>query len=394
MKSLKISWIILLVLICSFDFTITQESEDPVTVDETTEEASTTETSVVEVSSTTAENNESTTVESTTDDQKSSKSSKREKPEEACKPWPSTYKPLRECCMIPHNPLQITLNTCFYRCTSRETDERRQIECGASCFINVTGIFYDHRLNRERIKNLMIGASVVPSKWIRIIEAGIDSCKFEDNGSMHDRLARFFGCLTDFMTDNCVQFVQTPDCERSQELFEQCHHIKPICEHWPFGYGTLDSCCKIPPLFSQALRSKCHHECTYSELFLQRQAKCDEFCRYDDTKLRVGNAFNFDAVKAMLMESVKGTPEWKVPIDHAVEKCKIAMGSQTRASQTRQNTIEYEITTLQTCLREFLANDCVDFKEEPICHKVQFFMKNCPEVKPRKSTTHYSQHYP
>jgi len=228
--------------------------------------------------------------------------------------------------MIPHNPLQITLNTCYYRCTTREQDERHQIECGASCFINVTGIFYDHRLNRERIKNLMIGASVVPSKWIRIIENGIDSCKFEEHGTMHDRLARFFGCVTDFMTDNCVQFVQSPDCERTQELFEQCHHIKPICEHWPFGYGTLDSCCKIPPLFSQALRSKCHHECTYSELFLQRQAKCDEICRYDDTKLRVGNKFNFDAVKGMLLESAKGTPDWKLPIDHAVDKCKHAMG--------------------------------------------------------------------
>lgn len=222
--------------------------------------------------------------------------------------------------------MSVTLNTCFYRCTSREIDEKNQIECGASCFVNVTGIYYENYLNRERVKNLMIGPSMVSTKWIRVIENAIDTCRFEDRGSIHDRLARFFGCVNDFMTDNCVQFIQSSECEKTQELYEQCHRIKPICEHWPFGYGTLDSCCKIPTLFSQQLRMKCHHECTYSELFLQRQAKCDEVCRYDDTKLRIENRFNFDAIRDMLIQSSGNNTNWRSPIEHAVEKCKLSLG--------------------------------------------------------------------
>lgn len=177
----------------------------------------------------------------------------------------------------------------------------------------------------------MITASAVPPKWIQVIENAVNGCGLEDRGSLHDQLARFFGCVTDFMNDNCVHFVQSRECDATKELYEQCRNIKQPCDHWPFGYGTLESCCRIPTLFSQELRSKCHRECTYSELFLQRQAKCDETCRYDGTKLRVDSKFNFDAVDAMLFQSAGNNQVWKKPIEHAVEKCKNILGGEFKS---------------------------------------------------------------
>lgn len=185
-------------------------------------------------------------------------------------------------------------------------------------------------MNRDRVKNMYIAPMMAQDKWTKVIEDAVDKCEFDDKASLHSGLARFFACLNDFMSDHCVTFIQSPDCERTQELYEGCNKVKPNCERWPVGLENIESCCKFPPLFSSRLIQKCRYECDHKELFAQRQLRCVETCLYNDTKLIVNKRFNYDAVREMLMNSVPEVPAWKKPIADAVEKCRGSLAGEEK----------------------------------------------------------------
>lgn len=50
----------------------------------------------------------------------------------------------------------------------------------------------------------------------------------------------------------------------------------------------------------------------------------------------------------------------------------------------------YEITTLQTCLRDYLSTECAEYKDENLCRKVKHYVKHCPNTKPRKHYYYYN----
>lgn len=165
-------------------------------------------------------------------------------------------------------------------------------------------------------------------RWLRTIEDAVDVCEFNETTNLHQALATFYSCIHDYLGDHCVNFIQTPECEKTQELYEDCHKVRLNCDFWPRNLATPEYCCKIPPLFSQNLTSKCRHECERKELFVQRQQRCIEGCLYNDTKLRVEEKFNFNAVMEMLIESSGRSAAWRQPIEQAVEKCKKAIGGE------------------------------------------------------------------
>lgn len=245
-----------------------------------------------------------------------------------CNPWPSDLKHPRDCCDIPHNPGSITLNTCFYRCSAREMDEQRQVDCAAGCFVNTTGILIDNRLNRERLKNMFVSGMFPNDRWLRVMEDAIDSCEFSTKGNLHKALAAFYACIHEYLADHCVNFIQSIDCEKTQELYEDCNQIRLNCDYWPRNLASPEYCCKIPPLFSTNLTATCRHLCNTKELFVQRQQKCIENCLFNDTKLRSDGKFNFNVVMEMLIESSGRSKEWRKSIETAVEKCKKALGGE------------------------------------------------------------------
>ncbi|KAG5669309.1 hypothetical protein PVAND_017197 [Polypedilum vanderplanki] len=404
-------WILLILGVLISDFELinsegSEETTETATVEETTAAAE--ETTEVVTEEPTTQDSETSIIETETEKSSSSgeksktkapatkSSPKSSQPDDSCTPWPSNLKSVRDCCNIPHNPASISLNTCFYRCSSREIDERRQVECAASCFVNVTGILLDDRLNRDRVKNLFIGTMMSNERWTRIIENAVDKCDLNSKNSLHAALARFFACINDYMAQNCVQFVQSTECEKTQDLFESCNHVKSNCNIWPVNLPNPEVCCRIPPLFSQKLVEKCRYECEHKELFAQRQLKCNEACLYNDTKLRNDGRFNFDVVKDLLMNSANFLPEWRKPISDAVDKCRTYISYQHDPAVSNHHPstmgVNYEITILQTCLRDHLANDCVEFKDEGYCKRVKNFAKKCPETRPRK-VVHYQYQY-
>lgn len=207
-------------------------------------------------------------------------------------------------------------------------DERHQVDCAAGCFVNTTGIMIDGRMNRERVKNMFVSGMLPSDRWLRVMEDAIETCEFSEKGNLHKSLATFYSCIHDYLGNHCVNFIQTPDCEKTQEMYEDCNKVRLNCDYWPRNLASPEYCCKIPPLFNHKLTSKCRHDCAERELFVQRQQRCIENCLYNDTKLRSEGKFNYNAVLEMLIESSERQPEWRKPIEQAVEKCKKALSGE------------------------------------------------------------------
>lgn len=167
-------------------------------------------------------------------------------------------------------------------------------------------------------------------RWVRVMEDAVDNCTFDSNKTLHTALAKFYSCINDYLGDHCVNFIQRPDCEKTQQLFEDCHKVRINCDFWPRNLANPEYCCKIPPLFSHQLVSRCKHDCAVKELFVQRQQKCTDECLYNDTKLLVDGKLNFNVILEMLIESSGKSKEWRKPIENAVERCKKALGGRLR----------------------------------------------------------------
>lgn len=213
------------------------------------------------------------------------------------------------------------MNHCFFKCHTNETSEDEQNECAAHCYSNVTLLIADGKFNKNIAKRIYGNNAFHELRWTKLINESVDSCDFNETGSLAGSLAIFFECINLNLENNCASFVNSLECDKVQEHFEKCNKIEPDCNHWPQTLINPEVCCITPRLFNQHQIFSCRRKCSAKELFLQRQIKCVDNCLYNETNVKVDGKFNFEVVKKFLLENSKKQPKWETAINDAVEKC-------------------------------------------------------------------------
>lgn len=156
---------------------------------------------------------------------------------------------------------------------------------------------------------------------MKVIDKTVDSCEFQEADSLTQSLAIFYECVNHKLADNCVEFVNTRECDKVEEYFETCKDIQPDCDSWPESLPNPEVCCKTVRLFNRELIQNCKKICAMKELYIPLQLNCTHRCLFNDSKVRVDGKFDFNVVKSLLMKNSKNNLNWEKPIENAVEKC-------------------------------------------------------------------------
>lgn len=240
----------------------------------------------------------------------------------SCHPWPTHLKSVRDCCNIPTHSNALTQNICASKCNMKHGESR--VECELVCYVNQTALIQDEKINKVVVQRIYENNAFHERRWGKfILEAVQEKCEYVATGSLLADLMKYYNCVDDHLSENCVSFMQTPECDASEEHFMKCKNLEPNCTAWPARQMRPDSCCKTFPLIPETLHTKCRQECQRKELFYHRIQECVRNCTHIETGLVVDDKIDFGVVKKLLIESSKGSLEWEKPIEIAVEHCSI-----------------------------------------------------------------------
>lgn len=236
-----------------------------------------------------------------------------------CENWPSNLKKVEECCNIPFHSNSLIQNICYSKCVIKAKD--LQDDCTAECYVNMTGLIKEGTINKVAVKRIYENNCFSDRRWAKTISDAVDKCEYDSSESVMKNLVKFYNCADDFLAANCVSFIQSVECDATEDHFEQCKKIEPNCTAWPIDLMHPDVCCKIPKLISDDLTTKCRFGCQRKEFFSHKQVECMQNCTYIDTGLKLNGKFDFEVVKKILMESTNKTEAWEKPIGEAAEVC-------------------------------------------------------------------------
>lgn len=232
---------------------------------------------------------------------------------------PPGMKTMRECCNVPSHSNAMLQSMCTSNCMVKS--QELQYECAVECYVNMTNLIKDGTINKAAAIKIYENNGFHDAAWSKQIREGVDKCSYDPTGPLEHNLLKFYNCVDDFLSENCVHSIQTAECEPTEEFYDHCRNIQPNCTSWPRTLMHPESCCKTPQILSQELNDKCRIECQRKEFFSQRQFECAHNCSYLESGLIVEGKVNFAVVKKMLSENSKNAEAWEKPIDSAVETC-------------------------------------------------------------------------
>lgn len=250
----------------------------------------------------------------------------------SCDSWPPQLRSLRECCEVPDHTNQLAQSICTARCSSKHRDS--QFNCIVGCYVGRTHLIRNGVVDKAVARKLF-ETNAYDRRWRHIIEVGVGKCEYTVTGSLNEDLAKYFSCVGDYLAENCINFVETNECDAVQEHFEHCHNTKANCSAWPIGLLQPEGCCSTPTLTMDVARAKCKVECQQKEMFLYRQSECELNCTTNATGLTTADgAIDYAGVKKVLLENATKTVDWEKPIEYAVKACEKMMAGWS-AAQSR-----------------------------------------------------------
>lgn len=236
---------------------------------------------------------------------------------EGCDPWPSNVRSTRECCLIPHHSNDLIQDMCAMQCFSHGSQEN---ECPTNCYINKTKILKEGTIDKTVVKRFYHNNNVYfDHDWKKFIDLGVDKCEFASSDSVTQSLLSFFNCVSDFLANNCISFLQVPECVATEDLFDKCRKDPANCSKWPNTLMHPASCCNTPQLENEGIKLECRVACERKELFVAERNKCIDKCV--DASIQSEGKIDFELVKKVLIESSKKVEAWEKPIASAVEAC-------------------------------------------------------------------------
>lgn len=232
---------------------------------------------------------------------------------EGCDPWPSNVRSLRECCNVPYHSSSMLQDMCMMRCSQKEQDS----ECAIKCYIDYTLLLKEGKLDKAIVKRLYYNNVYYEHQWYKVIDESVDKCEFAPSDSTTQSLAKFYDCVSNFLANNCVSFMQSEECGKTEDLNDKCKKTPPNCKEWPVNMLHPFSCCITPQLISQNLTRRCKVECERKEFFITKQLECVNNCT--DAVIKTDGKIDFELVKNMFIENGNGA--WETSIVGAIESC-------------------------------------------------------------------------
>lgn len=256
----------------------------------------------------------------------------------SCESWPPQLKSLRECCEVPDHTNQLAQSICTARCSTKNIDT--QFKCMLGCYVSRTHLIKKNGAIDKSVVKKLFESNAYDRRWRHIIEVGVGRCEYTATGSLNEDLAKYFSCVSDYLADNCINFIESTECDAVQEHFENCHNVTANCSAWPIGLLQPDGCCLTPTLTVDEPRSKCKAECQKKEMFLFRQAECELNCTTNATGMTTAEGtIDYAAVKKVLMENATKTVDWEKSIEYAVAACEKMMAGLLRVTFMISNSI-------------------------------------------------------
>lgn len=316
---------------------------------------------------------------------------------ENCTSWPSGLKTLAECCVIPHHSDYNAEEGCERDCYGQKDYKGGILKCVLDCYIGKGTLLMRYgkistttvaRLY-ERESYYLDGSS---EKWKEIIAAGVTSCHFESNGTLKENLAKYFNCIDDYLTENCIQFKNTEECFKVYNHVEDCKSPLTDCSKWPENLTFSANCCNMPHVFEN-ISSNCFSSCAKKELLPIPQNNCAKLCDSLETGLLTSDGIlNVDKLRKNLQESERFSEKWNKQTDDAIETCKTEVKGWSFLEIYFKSTIEYftgltnleAVTKLEKCIQYNFLTHCVDFQCFLPCFEQTRYMTRCPNTKPPK----------
>jgi hypothetical protein len=265
--------------------------------------------------------------------------------EEACK-LPDGIKPLRECCARPGRRDRDTQDECREMCESKKNSTN---ECQLDCYINKTHLIKNGTIDKSAAFSIFHLTQEYP--YFKFYQEGTDKCKFESEGSLEQRLVKFYNCIDNFVVENCLEFDYTDECRITEEFYDKCKlkNENYNCSNWLQRLQPTH-CCETPQLIFGNLSTRCRFECSKKKFSREKLFKCHENCVYFESGIIHDGKISYDAVKQILANSTLKPDLWKPVIEKGVEDCRQAFDGRKKSKSN--NNSEFNVFCISQRLRE------------------------------------------
>lgn len=246
--------------------------------------------------------------------------------QKGCFSWPANLKTLRECCVLPEAVQYSTVKSCRRRCSAQGFTAGAN--CVVDCFVNKTALFKDGVFDKPAAAGLY---KTYFNQWEPIIKEGVNQCNYNPSGPLEGNLAKYFDCVDNYLSQNCVHFVESNECVAVQERFDACNNVPQNCTKWPANLFLPAFCCDIPKIYPKTT-SKCKIKCSKMELFRFKRKQCEKDCTNRETGLITGSGtINFKVAETLLTLNMNETDsmKWTNSIKSAIAKCEADMKGKT-----------------------------------------------------------------
>lgn len=242
--------------------------------------------------------------------------------QKGCFSWPAELKTLRECCVLPEAIQYSTVKSCRRSCS--EKSFTAGLNCVVDCFVRKTSLFKDGEFDKTAAAGLY---KTYFHQWEVIIKDGVKQCNYDPSGPLEGNLAKYFDCVDNYLSQNCVHFVESSECIAVQERFDTCSNVPQNCTKWPSDLFLPAFCCDIPKIYPKST-SKCKSKCSKAELFRFKRKQCEKDCTYRETGLVTESGIiNFKVADTLLTQNLNKTDseKWASSITAAIAKCDAEM---------------------------------------------------------------------
>lgn len=242
---------------------------------------------------------------------------------ENCSSWPSDLKSLAECCDIPYHNDNYMEQLCEEGCTAHKDFKGDHKKCVLECYVTEgTELLRSGKFNKACAASLYKKGDNTGGLWTKIIEAGVSSCSYESNGTLKEKLTKYFGCVDDYLTAKCIRLKSTDECFKVFNHVEECSPSSLDCSKWPENLFYSSACCKMPQVLED-ISSTCDASCAKKEISHFPLYNCRRLCDSIETGLlKSDGSINFDKASENLQKSELFSEKWEQPVMDAIDECK------------------------------------------------------------------------
>lgn len=154
------------------------------------------------------------------------------------------------------------------------------------------------------------------------------------------------------------------------------------CASWPSGLKTLSECCEIPVHNNKEVENTCENYCAFKKDFGGEHMDCVLNCYVNRTRILTRKE-KINAISVVsLYEKNDFTGHWTEVINRGIASC-----NYESIGALKENLVKYF-----NCIDDYLAENCIWFKDDDGCYDVFNHFKNCssPQIDCSIKTARYA----